>query len=122
MGLVYTLAGGVAAGCRLTDGGIEEAADIVSLVGGGALAGVHQELDVAGRAGQRGNHGPHDAGSGVTEGGRDPFEGAPPHLGIPYHPLAAGHDDPAGLELRLHQEHQIGPGASRSTRRAPASP
>ena len=48
----------------------------------------------------------------ALKGGRHPFEGAAPDLGVPHHPLAPGHDGPARLELGLDQEDQIGLGAA----------
>ena len=75
---------------------------------------MHQELDVAGGAGQGGNHRPHDAGSGVLEGRTSPLRGPAPDLGVPDHALAPGHDGPAGLELRLDQEDQFGVGRGRA--------
>ena len=37
-------------------------------------------------------------------------EGGPAHAGVADHALAPAHLDPARLELRLHQHHEVGAG------------
>ena len=81
-----------------------------------ALAGVHQELDVAGRAGQGGNHRPHDAGSGVPKGGRHPFEGAAATPRDPAPPPCPGPRRPAPPRTGAS------PGAPVRRRRRPSGP
>ena len=74
------------------------------------LAGVQEELDVAGGAGQGGGHHPHDAGFGVVERGRHTHERAQPDRRVAHDALAPGDRGAARFELGLHQEDEVGTG------------
>ena len=89
---------------------VSRAAASPASVPGHALAGVHEELDVAGGAGQGRSHRSHDAGFGVVERGRHAFEGAQPERGVPDDALAPGDGGPPRLELGLDQEDEVGVG------------
>src|SRR5271157_4295186 len=93
---------------RLRHGGGDEGGGLLRLGPLHALAGVQQEFDVAGGAGEGGGHRPHDAGSGAMERGHHSLERAQPERRVSHHPLAPGDGGATRLELRLDQEDQVG--------------
>ena len=96
---------------RLGHGGVEQGGGLARSGPSCTLAGVHEELDVAGGAGQGGDHRPHDAGSGGGERGRHTLERPAPDVRVT--------DDALALEAAARPASNCG--LTNSTRSAPAA-